>query len=366
MNEYYNTLQLAISSAKSYDVNSYYIENKFPSEMWALLMKEVISSVDFETKDGLEICKLFEAIGYASKDGGLNFAIGAHTLAALIPFSIYASNELKEKYLQQLINGELIIANAITETEAGSDVFSMTSSATKTTDGYTLNGAKIFCSNIKEADLALVYMATDKEKGAHGGITTFIVDSSQFKVGQTFSKMGLRTCSIGELILENLSVSKSNILGEVGAGFGIFTTAMDWERIGLSAIYVGTMQRLFEQSVEYSKNRIQGGNTIGKYQAISHKIAEMKTAITACRLMIQNASKKLGKERCVSELASMCKLFVSENYIKVCENAMQIHGGNGYMEEYDIERSLRDAHASTIYSGTSEIQKNIIAKWSGL
>ena len=363
MNNFFNEIEQLINANINYNVIEHYHESKFPKNAWDFMMNEVVSSIGYDNLDGAAICNIFEAIGYSSKDGGLNFAMGAQTLAATIPFWIYASNEQKEKYFNQLKNGKLICANAITEPEAGSDIFSMKTSAIKNNNDYTLNGLKTFCSNIKEADLAIVYAITDKEKAIAGGISAFIIEKSQFKVGQTYTKMGLRTCSIGELILEN---SSAQLLGNEGIGLSIFTTAMDWERIGLSAIYLGTMQRLFEQSLSYAKTRTQNGKQIGSNQAISHKISEMKTTIHTCRLMIYNAAKKLGKERTVSELASMCKLYVSESYIKICQDAMQIHGGNGYMEEYEIERCLRDAQASTIYSGTSEIQKNIIAKWNGL
>jgi alkylation response protein AidB-like acyl-CoA dehydrogenase len=367
MNEYYHTIKQQLNQLEKYNINQYYIENKFPDFAWSFIMKNVVSPFLKDDKpNGLEICQLFEALGYASEDGGLNFAIGAHSLAAVIPFIIYASEEQKEKYLSKITTGKLICTNAITETEAGSDIFSMSTKAIKKDKIYKLSGSKTFCSNIKEADLVIVYAVTNKEKGAHGGISSFILEKEEFSVGQTYSKMGLRTCSIGEVLLENIEINENSLLGHEGAGMGIFTTAMDWERIGLASTYIGTMQRLFEMSLSYSKNRVQGGKNIGKYQAVSHKIAEMKTLITSCRLLVLDASKELGIERSVSEKASMCKYFVSETYVKICEMAMQIHGGNGYMEEYGIERCLRDAHASTIYSGTTEIQKNIISKWNGL
>ena len=369
MNEYIEAIKQHISKIDAYDIDDYYHLEKFPRNAWKYAMQNIIADLkidDSQSLNGLEICKCFEAIGFASNDGGLNFAIGAHVLSTAIPLSIYGSEIQKEKYLSKVLNGDIICANAITETEAGSDIFSMKASAKKRSNTYLLNANKTFCSNVREADIALVYVSTNQDKGAHGGISTFIVEKSQFTVGSMFSKMGLRTCSIGELILDNVEVADHHLLAKEGSGSGIFTTAMDWERIGLSAMYVGTMQRLFEQSLEYAKRRNQGGQNIGKYQAISHKIAEIKTRISASRLMVYDAAKKLGNERAVSEYASMCKWYVSEAYVKTCEAAMQIHGGNGYMEGYGIERCLRDAHASTLYSGTTEIQKNIIAKWNGL
>ncbi len=369
MNDYINGIKSIIDEIEKYDINTFYAENKFPAKAWKYTLEHVINHLninDTASLDGNAICQAMEAIGYASKDGGLNFAIGAQTLAASIPLAIYGSDDQKAKYLNTMLNGDTICANAITEPEAGSDIFSMSTSATIQNNQYQLNGIKTFCSSIKEANLAIVYAVTDKDKGAHGGISAFLVEKLQFKTGQTYTKMGLRTCSIGELILDNELINSNQMLGKTGAGFSVFNTAMEWERIGLSAIYVGTMQRLFEQALHYAKTRNQGGKAIGKHQAIAHKIAEIKTTIIACRLMVNSAAAKLGNDRTVGEDAAMCKWYVSEAYVKVCEQVMQIFGGNGYMEEYEIERCLRDAHASTIYSGTTEIQKNIIAKWNGL
>jgi hypothetical protein len=369
MNNHLNNIKAIIDNIRDYNINEYYSNNTFPKEAWKFIMENVIDSLDLnkqENINGLELINTMEAIGYSSKDGGLNFAIGAHTLASVIPLITYGSKAQKDKYLADMLNSNLICANAITEPEAGSDIFSMKTNATLNGNQYQLNGVKTFCSNINDANVAIVYAITNKDKGVHGGISAFILEKSQFTIGQTYSKMGLRTCSIGELILENSIINANQMIGKEGIGLSVFTTAMDWERVGLSAIYIGTMQRLFEQALEYAKTRNQGGSNIGKYQAISHKIAEIKTNINACRLMVNNTALKLGKERTVSEDASMCKWFVSEAYVKVCQQVMQIFGGNGYMEEYEIERCLRDAHASTIYSGTTEIQKNIIAKWNEL
>ena len=369
MNDHLNSVKAIIDNVDNYNINEYYAKNQFPKEAWKFIMENVIAPLDIDKQDkikGVELISIMESIGYSSNDGGLNFAIGAHTLASVIPLIVYGSETQKKRYLPNMLNGSLICANAITEAEAGSDIFSMKTSALIKENEYLINGIKTFCSSVKEADIAIVYALTDKEKGVHGGISAFILEKSQFKVGQTYSKMGLRTCSIGELILENTLIEINQIIGTPGIGLSVFTTAMDWERIGLSSIYIGTMQRLFEQALEYAKTRNQGGVNIGKYQAVSHKIAEIKTTINACRLMVNNAASKLGHDRTVSEDASMCKWFVSESYVKVCEQVMQIFGGNGYMEDYGIERCLRDAHASTIYSGTTDIQKNIIAKWNGL
>jgi len=369
MDDFQNSIINLVRNSVNYNVTEFYSKETFPLQAWKKIMSEVFHALEIQDKttiNGRSLCKAMEALGYASEDNGLSFSIGAHLLASVIPVSLYADDNLKTLYLDNLLNGNLVCANAITETEAGSDVFSMKSKAIKNGDEYILSGVKTFCSNIKESGCALVYVITDKEKGVHGGVSLFLLNKEQYALGQTFTKMGLKTCSIGELVMENSVVHKSQLIGKEGSGASIFNTAMDWERIGLSACHVGSMQRLFETTLKYSKTREQGGIAIGKYQSISHKIAEMKTMIHAARLMVNDAADQLGIERNINEKASMCKLFVSETYVKVCEMAMGIHGGNGYMEEYGIERNLRDAFASKIYSGTSEIHKNIIARWNGI
>lgn len=369
MDEFQHNVYSILSSVEKYDINDFYKNEIFPENPWKFIMKNVFHdffTVDSNEIDAVQLIKTLEVLGYSSDDGGLNFSIGAHLLASVIPINDFANNNLKQEYLTNLLNGNQICCNAITESEAGSDIFSMSSTGEKQQNEYLLNATKTFCSNIREADVSLIYVLTDKNKGAHGGISLFLLDKNEFSVGQVFHKMGLRTCSIGELIVKNVTIPDSKMIGKPGAGMGIFSHAMNWERIGLSASHVGTMQKLFEQSVAYAKIRKQGGLHIGKYQSVSNKLAEMKTIIHTSRLLVYDAAKKLNKERNVAEYASMCKYYVSESLVKISEYAMSIHGGNGYLEDYGIERALRDAHASTIYSGTNDIQKNIIARWNGL
>ncbi len=178
--------------------------------------------------------------------------------------------------------------------------------------------------------------------------------------------MGLRTCPIGELIFDGVEVSSDAMLGEAGGGSVIFSESMDWERICLVACHVGTMERLLEQTIEYAKTRESFGKRIGKYQAVSHRIADMKIRLEAARLMTYRAASRLGIARDIALDASMTKLFVSEALVKTAMDTMQLLGGYGFMAEYGVERALRDAMAGTIYSGTSEMQRNNIARWLGL
>ena len=319
--------------------------------------------------DSLTTAIALDALGYGCEDGGLAFSICAHLLACVVPIAKFGSEEQKKQYLPGLCDGTLIAANAMTEPESGSDAFGMRTRAVLNGDGgFRINGAKTFTTNGPVADLALVFAMTDMEKGSFGGITAFLVDTKTkgLRPGSKFEKMGLRTSPIGEMILEDVHVPKTAVLGEVGAGARIFVHSMEWERACLGAIHVGTMERLMEKAIQYARSRKQYGHTISKFQAVSHKIAEMKVQLDAARLLTYRAAWQLGRSKSVSLDASISKLFVSESLVKTCLEAIQVFGGNGFMTEYQVERALRDAVASRIYSGTSEVQKNIIGGWLGL
>ncbi len=187
-----------------------------------------------------------------------------------------------------------------------------------------------------------------------------------FSSSKKFEKMGLRTSHVGELSFDDVTVPDTAVLGTVGGGSSIFATAMDWERILLVASHVGATERLLETSIAYARTRSQFGQSIGKFQAVAHKIADMKTQLEAARLLTYSSAWRLGNVRNASLDASITKLFVSESLVKAALETVQIHGGYGFMAEYDVERALRDAIGSTIYSGTSEMQRNIIARWLGL
>jgi hypothetical protein len=231
-----------------------------------------------------------------------------------------------------------------------------------------INGTKTFISNGPVGDMCVVFAVTDPAKGYHGGVTAFLVDRATpgFVPSQKFQKMGLRTSPIGELVFDDVQVPDEAVLGPVGAGAGVFATAMDWERILLVAGHVGTMERLLETSVKYARTRTQFGQAIGKFQAVSHKLADMKVQLEAARVLLYRSAWRLSNLRNASLDASIVKLFVSESLVKAALDTVQIHGGYGFMAEFEVERALRDAIGSTLYSGTSEMQRGIIARWLGL
>ena len=346
----------------------------FSRELWRqcgrmnLLGLPVPESYGGASADPLTCAIALEALGYACHDGGLVFSLCAHMLACVVPVWKHGSEAQKERWLAGLCDGSYVGAHAITEPDSGSDTFAMRMHAERDGQGWRLNGSKTFISNGPEADVVVVFAITDAEKRFHGGVTAFLVGRSTagFSSGQRFGKMGLRTSPVGELLFENAWVPDDAVLGTPGGGSAVFGTAMEWERALLVAAHVGTIERLLETSVKYARTRNQFGQAIGKFQAVAHKVADMKVQLEAARLLVYRTASRLTSSRSISLDASITKLFVSESLVKAALDTVQLHGGYGFMEEYEVERALRDAVGSTLYSGTSEMQRNIIGRWLGL
>lgn len=349
-------------------------EGTFSRELWAKCAQIGMQGLPVDEAyggsglDGLSCAMALEAFGYGCKDGGLTFSLCAHLLACVMPVAYHGSDAQKQKYLKGLCDGTLVGAHAITEPGSGSDTFAMRTRAERVDGGWKINGTKTFISNGPCADVAVIFAVTDASKGFHGGVTSFLVDSKTpgYHAGGKFEKMGLRTSPVGELVFQDMLVGDDVVLGTVGGGAAAFATAMDWERVLLVAGHVGIMQRLLETSITHARTRTQFNQIIGKFQAVSHKITDMKVMLEAARLLTYHAAWKLNNARSVSLDAAITKLFVSESLVRTAIDAVQLHGGYGFMVEYEIERALRDAIGSTIYSGTSEMQRNIIARWLGL
>ena len=318
--------------------------------------------------DPLSTAISLDALGYGCEDGGLSFSICAHLLACVIPIIYHGTEAQKQKYLPHLSNGSLIAVNAMSEPGSGSDAYNMKTRAVREGDGYRINGTKIWSTNGPVADLAVLYAVTDPQKGYYGGTSVFLVERETpgFSPGQKFEKMGLRTSPIGEIVIEDMWVPESTLVGGEGAGTAIFTQSMEWERVCIGAKHCGTMQRLMEKSIAYAKERTAFGKPIGTYQAVANKIVDMKVRLDACRLLAYQAATRLDKARDVAIDASMTKIFVSEALVQTALDTVQIFGGNGFTTDYEVERSLRDSIGGKIYSGTNEIQRNILAKWLGL
>jgi alkylation response protein AidB-like acyl-CoA dehydrogenase len=345
----------------------------FPHERWRKCAQFGVLGLPFPEQYGgaqadiMTTMLVMEGLGYGGKDNGLLFALNAQMWAVQHPIYQFGTDVQKDRYLPRLISGELIGAHGISEPESGSDVFAMHARAEKYDGGYRLNGTKMFVTNAPVADLAVVFAATAPEKKSWG-ITAFLVEmgTEGFTVGNNIEKMGLRTAPMGELILQDCFVPDENRLGREGAGASIFNSSMEWERACILGAHVGAMERQLEECVRYARMRRQFGQAIGKFQAISNRIAEMKVRLETARLLLYKTAwlKKAGKPAHME--AAMAKLYLSEVFVQSSLDAIRIHGGYGYTTEFEVERDLRDAIGGTLYSGTSDIQRNIIAQFMGL
>ena len=308
-----------------------------------------------------------EALGWGCRDNGLVFSLNAQMWAVQMPLVHYGSEDQKREWLPRLVTGKAIGAHAITEPGAGSDVFSLTTKAERRSGGYLLNGQKTFATNAPVADLALAFAYLQRD-GERPALTAFLVPRGTPGVtfGNPIPKMGLRTSPMGEVIFEDCFVPDSARLGPEGAGMRIFNSAMEWERACIFAGHLGAMERLLDDCISYAKQRRQFGQPIAKFESIADKIVDMKVAIEAGRWLLYKVGWLAGKGKNAVLEAAMAKLFVSEMHNQAALAALQLHGGYGYMKEYPIEREVRDALSGTLYSGTSEMQRKIIARCLGL
>jgi alkylation response protein AidB-like acyl-CoA dehydrogenase len=317
--------------------------------------------------DCLTTARVFEAFGQGCRDGGLGISAGAHLFASALPIARFAEAEAKQQYLKALVSGESIGANAITESEAGSDVFSLKMRAEKRGDAYRLHGEKVFVTNGPIADLIVVYAVTRPSRG-YFGVSAFIVESGfeGVTIGPPLNKIGLRTSPTGSICFDDCVVPERNRLGAEGQGGAIFQVAMDWERTCLFAFWLGTMERQLHEAVQYAKKRRQFGRPIGANQAVSHRLADMKVRLESSRMLLYRACSDVDRGRPNPLNVSIAKLALSEAAVQSSLDCLHIFGGLGLLSETGIERYLRDTVAGTIYSGTSEMHREIIARHLGL
>lgn len=290
--------------------------------------------------------------------------ISAHTGIGSTGLVKLASEYLKQKYLPDMAAGRKIAAFALSEPGAGSDATNLSTRADKRGGNWILNGTKHFITNAPVADVFTVFALTDKEKGAKGGITAFLVEKEfpGFTIGKQDKKMGLRGSYTAQLIFEDCAVPEENVIGEVGMGYLSALKILGEGRVGLAARSVGSCDKLIELSSFYAKERIQFGKPIADNQAIQWMLADMATETEAARALTLRAAMMIDEGKKVIKEASMAKLFASEVFNKVADKAVQIHGGMGYVSDYPVERFYRDARITKIYEGTNEIQRLIIAR----
>ena len=303
----------------------------------------------------------------ARVDGGTGVILSAHVSLGSWPIFAYGTEEQKKKYLVPLAKGEKIGAFGLTETNAGSDAGGTETTALDKGDYYLLNGGKIFITNAPKADTYVVFAVTTPDIGTRG-ISAFIVEKGWkgFEFGDHYDKMGIRSSSTAELIFNNVKVPKENLLGKEGEGFKIAMSTLDGGRIGIAAQALGIAQGAFEHALSYSKERVQFGKPISKFQNTQFTFADMAMRSEAGRLLTYQAAVLKGEGKRFTKEAAMAKLFCSEHAMLTTTKALQMFGGYGYTKDYPMERMMRDAKITEIYEGTSEVQRMVISRAMGV
>jgi L-prolyl-PCP dehydrogenase len=348
-------------------------DGTFARELWRRCGEFGIQGLPFPEehggagRDALSAVQALEALGYACRDNGLLFALAAQMWSVQMPIHRFGTDDQKRRYLTRLCSGEWIGAHGMSEPDSGSDAFSLRTRAERAGEHYVVNGTKTFVSEAPVADVFVVFATIDPHKGPLG-ITGFLVerDAPGFRVGRAIHKMGMRTSPMAELVLEDCRVPVANRLGREGRGVQVFNDSMEWERGCILAGAVGAMERQLEDAVAYARQRRQFGVPISQFQAVQRRLVDMKVDLEAARLLLYRAAWAKQNDREPGPAAAIAKLVVSEAWVRSGLNAVQIRGGYGYAVEYEAERDLRDAVGSTLFSGTSEVQRNLIARSLGL
>jgi alkylation response protein AidB-like acyl-CoA dehydrogenase len=346
---------------------------RFNRDKWQLIRESGVIRIPFAEQwgglghDALTLVYVLEQLGYGCRDAGLLFALATQVVSAAIPLQKFGSEELKERYLPRLIDGEIISAHAISEPSAGSDAMAMSTTATPDGDGYLLNGGKTFITNGPIADVVTVYAKLETGDGA-SGITAFLVptDTAGFHVGPPIAKLGLNTCPFCELEFTDCRVPATNVVGKPGAGFFILEHVMNWEILCIFVMMAGEMQERMERCIAHVKKRTAFGVPIASNQYVAGKIVDQKIGIETSRKHLYDTARRFAKGRSVTTEISMAKLVTSEANLASALSAVQLFGGRGYMREYGMEKGLRDAVGGPIYSGTNEMQRVRIASMLGL
>jgi alkylation response protein AidB-like acyl-CoA dehydrogenase len=345
----------------------------FPRDLWSRFADFGVQGLPLPPEYGgtgadiLTTMLCMEALGYAARDQGLLFSIHAHMWAVQHPILAFGTEQQKQRYLPRLCDGSWIGAHAMSEPDSGSDAFGLTTRAERHGDTYVLNGTKTFVSNAPVADVFLVFATVNRQRGMWG-VTAFVLDRDArgLSVGNPIEKMGLTTSPMAEVILEDCEVPAENLLGREGQGAAVFNHSMGWERSCILATDVGVMERNLETSIEYANTRTQFGKPIGNFQLVASRIVDMKLRLETSRMLLYRAAWTLASGRNATLEAAMAKLHISEAAVQSALDAVHVHGGYGYMKEFDLERTLRDSVGGKLYSGASEIQRLIIARQLGL
>ena len=341
-------------------------ENRFPDEAVKKLGEMGLMGIPYPKEyggAGLDILSYAIAVEELARiDGGSGVILSAHVSLGSFPIFAYGNEEQKQKYLVPLAKGEKIAAFGLTEPNAGSDAGGTETTALDKGDYYLLNGGKIFITNAPKADTYVVFAVTTPDIGTRG-ISAFIVEKGWegFEFGDHYDKLGIRSSTTAELIFNDVKVPKENLLGKEGEGFKIAMSTLDGGRIGIAAQALGIAQGAYEQALDYAKERVQFGKPIAAQQGISFKLADMATKLRCARFLVYSAAELKEAHSSYSMEAAMAKMYASDIALEVTNDAVQIFGGTGFLKGMDVERMYRDAKITTIYEGTNEIQRVVIA-----
>lgn len=308
-----------------------------------------------------------EALGRGCRDQGLLFSIHAHMWSVVMPILEFGTDAQRRQYLTGLCDGSLIGAHGMSEPDSGSDAFSLRTRAERRNGCYVLNGNKTFVTNAPVADLFLLFATVDPTQGMWG-VTAFLVDAGMpgLSVSSPIRKMGLTTSPMAEVVLEDCLVPDEAVLGAVGQGAAVFNHSMAWERGCILASQVGAMARQLDRCLTYAREREQFGRPIGDFQLVAARLADMKVRLDTSRLLLYRAAWAMAHDEDVEMASATAKLYISEAAVASALDAIRTHGGYGYMEEFQVERDLRDFLGGTLYSGTSDIQRLLVARHLGL
>ncbi|CAH9413487.1 acyl-CoA dehydrogenase family protein [Streptomyces globisporus] len=347
-------------------------EAEFSHEKWSAVRESGILRTPFDTEHGghgrslTDTMRVLEGLGHVSRDSGLSFSTSTQMVSVGVPLQRFGSAELKGRHLPGILSGETITAHAITEESGGSDAMNTATTAVRDGDHYVVDGGKMFITNAPVAGLFLLYVRTG-DPGPFG-LTCLLVEAGTpgLTVGPAMDKIGLRTSPIGTLDFRGLRVPVAQRVGKEGAGFLVLDYVMKREVLFAFSITLGEMTRRLEETIAFARKREQFGKPIGSYQAVSHKIANMSIEVETARKWLRDTGAKVEERQDASLDLASTKTVVSEANVRTALDAVQIHGGRGVLTAHGVERDLRNSIAGTIYSGTSEIQRNRIAALLGL
>jgi acyl-CoA dehydrogenase len=367
------TVSRFVTSEIAPNVDEWEAAREFPRELFGRCAELGFLGLKFPEELGgqggthLHDAVWVEELARSGGSGGVAAGLNAHTSIAMPPIFKFGTEEQKQRWLPAGIAGEKIGALGITEPGAGSDVASLTTTAKRHGDTYVVNGAKTFITNGVRADF-LVCACKTSEEGGHGGISFLVLEREMpgYEVSRKLEKMGWHSSDTGEISFSDVEVPAENLLGEENGGFKLIMANFAWERLLMAIGAVGAMQKLIDTTVAYALDREAFGRPIGKFQAIRHQVAEMATRAEASRALTYNALRLFHAGHNPIQEVSMAKLITQRAVLEIADQALQVHGGYGYMREYGIERAVRDARLGPIGGGTDEIMKEIIGKTMGL